>query len=110
MVPREGLGHIQSIGPAIVTGLDYNDLLVESRVNGELRQSGRTRELIFPVDTVISYISQFVTLMPGDVVYTGTPGTTKPMQPGELIEIAVEGVGVLRNRVAKAATANGGIK
>ena len=83
-----------------MTGLDYNNLSVESRVNGEIRQSGRTSELIFPVDTIISYISQFVTLMPGDVIYTGTPGTTKPMHPGEVIEIEVEGVGVLRNPVA----------
>jgi len=98
------------LGPAIVTGLDYNNVLVEGRVNGEVRQSGRTTELIFPVDTVISYISRFVTLMPGDVVYTGTPGTTKPMQLGDVIEIEVEGVGVLRNRVAKVATVNAGIK
>src|SRR3989449_2538149 len=102
----KGSDTFATLGPCIVTGLDYTDLLVESRVNGELRQSGRTSELIFPVDMVISYISQFATLMPGDVIYTGTPGTTKPMQPGEMVEIEVEGVGVLRNRVAKAATAN----
>jgi 2-keto-4-pentenoate hydratase/2-oxohepta-3-ene-1,7-dioic acid hydratase in catechol pathway len=94
-----------ALGPCIATGLDYNDLLVQSRVDGEIRQSGRTGELIFPVDTVVSYISQFVTLGPGDVIYTGTPGTTKAMQPGELVEIEVEGVGVLRNRVARAASA-----
>ena len=94
-----------ALGPCIVTGLNYSDLLVESRVNGEVRQSGRTSELIFPVDTVVSYISQFVTLDPGDIIYTGTPGSTKPMQPGEVVEIEVEGVGVLRNRVAPAATA-----
>jgi 2-keto-4-pentenoate hydratase/2-oxohepta-3-ene-1,7-dioic acid hydratase in catechol pathway len=89
------------LGPCIVTGLDYNNLHVESRVNGEVRQSGRTSELIFPVDTVVSYISQFVTLGPGDVIYTGTPGTTKAMQPGDVVEVEVEGVGVLRNRVAR---------
>ena len=94
-----------ALGPCIVTGLNYSDLLVESRVNGEVRQSGRTSELIFPVDTVVSYISQFVTLDAGDIVYTGTPGSTKPMQPGEVVEIEVEGVGVLRNRIARAATA-----
>src|SRR2546427_5523669 len=83
------------LGPAIVTGLDYNNLLVENCVNGEVRQSGRTSELIFPVDTVISYISQFVTLVPGDVFYTGTPGTTKPMQHGDVLEHEVEGDGEL---------------
>jgi 2-keto-4-pentenoate hydratase/2-oxohepta-3-ene-1,7-dioic acid hydratase in catechol pathway len=95
------------LGPCIVTGLDYNDLLVESRLNGEVRQSGRTSELIFTVDNVVSYISQFVTLLPGDIIYTGTPGTTKAMQAGDVIEVEVEGVGVLRNRVERAATAIG---
>ena len=57
------------------------------------------------VRNVVSYISQFVTLGPGDVIYTGTPGTTKPMQPGDVVEIEVEGVGVLRNRIARAVTA-----
>jgi len=101
----KGCDTFGTLGPCIVTGLNYSDLLVESRVNGEVRQSGRTSELIFPVDSVVSYISQYVTLGPGDVVYTGTPGTTKPMRPGEVIEVEVEGVGVLRNRVAPAATA-----
>ena len=93
------------LGPTIVTGLNYNDLLVESRLNGEVRQSQRTRDLIFPVDTIVSYISQFVTLFPGDIIYTGTPGNTKSMQAGDVIEVEVEGVGVLRNPVARAATA-----
>jgi 2-keto-4-pentenoate hydratase/2-oxohepta-3-ene-1,7-dioic acid hydratase in catechol pathway len=101
----KGCDTFGALGPCIVTGLNYSDLLVESRVNGEVRQSGRTSELIFPVDTVVSYISRFVTLGPGDIVYTGTPGTTKPMQPGEVVEIEVEGVGVLRNRIARAPTA-----
>jgi 2-keto-4-pentenoate hydratase/2-oxohepta-3-ene-1,7-dioic acid hydratase in catechol pathway len=92
------------VGPCIVQGLDYNDLLVESRVNSEVRQSQRTKDLIFNVDTIVSYISQFVTLLPGDLIFTGTPGTTKPMRPGDVVEIEIEGVGILLNRVAKAAT------
>ena len=91
------------LGPCIVQGLDYNDLLVESRLNGEVRQSQRTKDFIFPVELVVSYVSQFVTLAPGDIIYTGTPGNTKPMQPGDTIEVEVEGVGVLRNRIARAA-------
>ena len=91
-----------ALGPCIVQGLDYNDVLVESRLNGEVRQSQRTKDLIFSVENVVSYVSKFVTLMPGDVIYTGTPGNTKPMQPGDTIEIEVEGVGVLRNRIARA--------
>ena len=69
-----------------------------------MRQSQRTTDLLFDVETVISYITQFVTLTPGDVIYTGTPGTTKPMQPGDIIEVEVEGVGTLRNGIARAST------
>ncbi len=87
------------LGPTIVTGLDYNDLQVESRLNGEVMQSQRSRDFIHDVEAIISHISQSATLEPGDVVYTGTPGSTSAMQPGDLIEIEVEGVGVLRNRV-----------
>jgi 2-keto-4-pentenoate hydratase/2-oxohepta-3-ene-1,7-dioic acid hydratase in catechol pathway len=87
------------LGPAIVKGLNYDDLLVQTRVNGETLQSQRTKDLIFDVKTVVSYLSQFVTLEPGDVIYTGTPGTTKAMKPGDTVEIEVEGVGVLRNKV-----------
>ena len=91
-----------ALGPCIVQGLNYNDLLVQSRVNGEVRQSQRTNDLIFPVDYVISYVSRYVTLLPGDIIYTGTPGNTKAMTPGDLVEIEIEGVGVLRNHVSRA--------
>ncbi len=87
------------IGPAIVSGLDYNDLLVQTRVNGEVRQSERTKDLVYDVDAIVSYVSQYITLLPGDIIFTGTPGATKAMQPGDVVEIEVEGVGVLRNRV-----------
>jgi len=90
------------LGPCIVQGLNYNDLLVESRLNGEVRQSQRTKDLIFPVDDIVSYVSRYVTLQPGDIIYTGTPGNTKAMIPGDVIEVEVEGVGVLRNRVTRA--------
>jgi 2-keto-4-pentenoate hydratase/2-oxohepta-3-ene-1,7-dioic acid hydratase in catechol pathway len=91
------------IGPAIATGLDYNDLLVETRLNGEVRQSQRTRDLIFDVDAIISYVTTFVTLLPGDLIFTGTPGATHAMKPGDVVEVEVEGVGILRNTVTAAA-------
>lgn len=94
------------LGPAIVTGLNYNDLQVQTRLNGEVRQSARTSQLIFDVNAVVSYVSQFVTLLPGDVIYTGTPGTTQAMKPGDVVEVEVEGVGVLRNPVKGAASAS----
>jgi 2-keto-4-pentenoate hydratase/2-oxohepta-3-ene-1,7-dioic acid hydratase in catechol pathway len=82
--------------------LNYGDLLLQTRLNGEVLQSQRTKDLLFDVPTLVSYISKFVTLEPGDVIYTGTPGSTKPMKPGDVVEIEIEGVGVLRNRVERA--------
>ena len=88
------------LGPAVVAGLDYKDLQLTTRLNGEVRQSQRTSDLLFSVDKVVSYVSQFVTLLPGDLIYTGTPGNTKAMKPGDVVEVEIEGVGVLRNKVA----------
>jgi 2-keto-4-pentenoate hydratase/2-oxohepta-3-ene-1,7-dioic acid hydratase in catechol pathway len=85
------------IGPAIVTGLNYDDLLLETRLNGEVVQSERTKDLIFDVDTIVSYVSRYVTLLPGDVIFTGTPQTTRAFKPGDVVEVEIEGVGVLRN-------------
>jgi 2-keto-4-pentenoate hydratase/2-oxohepta-3-ene-1,7-dioic acid hydratase in catechol pathway len=90
------------LGPWIVTGLNYQDLLLETRVNGKTLQSQRTRDLIFDIPYLVSYVSQYFTLMPGDVIYTGTPGTTSAMQPGDVVEVQIEGIGVLRNKVVKA--------
>jgi 2-keto-4-pentenoate hydratase/2-oxohepta-3-ene-1,7-dioic acid hydratase in catechol pathway len=88
------------IGPAIVSGLEYGDLALETRVNGEVRQSSRTSELVFTPDEILSYCSSYVTLLPGDVIFTGTPGRTQAVAPGDTIEVEIEGVGVLRNTVA----------
>jgi 2-keto-4-pentenoate hydratase/2-oxohepta-3-ene-1,7-dioic acid hydratase in catechol pathway len=87
------------LGPYIVTGLNYDDLLVQTRLNGESRQSERTKDLIFGVSQIVSYVSRYITLLPGDVIYTGTPQTTRAMKPGDIVEVEVEGVGVLRNPV-----------
>jgi 2-keto-4-pentenoate hydratase/2-oxohepta-3-ene-1,7-dioic acid hydratase in catechol pathway len=92
------------LGPAVVKGLDHNDLLLQTRVNGKVVQKQRTSDLIFDVEHIVSYISQFVTLVPGDVIYTGTPGSTSAMKPGDVVEIEIEGVGVLRNRIAASST------
>jgi hypothetical protein len=89
------------LGPAIVTGLNYDDLLLQTRLNGAVVQSQRTKDLIFDVAEIVSYISRYVTLEPGDVIYSGTPGTTRQMKPGDVVEIELEGVGVLRNKVTQ---------
>jgi 2-keto-4-pentenoate hydratase/2-oxohepta-3-ene-1,7-dioic acid hydratase in catechol pathway len=87
------------VGPVIVAGSDYNDLLVQTRLNGEVRQSESTADLIFGIDEIVSYVSKYVTLMPGDIIFTGTPGSTAAMRPGDVVEIEVAGVGILRNTV-----------
>ncbi len=92
------------LGPSIVTGLNYDDLLLQTRLNGEVVQSQRTADLIFGVAEIVSYISRYVTLNPGDIIYTGTPGTTKAMKPGDIVEVELEGVGVLRNKVTQPMT------
>jgi 2-keto-4-pentenoate hydratase/2-oxohepta-3-ene-1,7-dioic acid hydratase in catechol pathway len=96
----KGADNFGPIGPVIVTGLDYGKLKLETRVNGELRQSSNTSELVFSPDVMLSYVSHYVTLVPGDVLFTGTPGQTQQVKKGDVIEVTIEQVGTLRNRVA----------
>jgi 2-keto-4-pentenoate hydratase/2-oxohepta-3-ene-1,7-dioic acid hydratase in catechol pathway len=88
------------MGPAIVTGLNYSNLRLRTWINGELRQDSSTSQLVYSPDKLLAYISQFVTLMPGDVIFTGTPGKTQAVTRGDKIEIEIEGVGRLCNSVA----------
>jgi 2-keto-4-pentenoate hydratase/2-oxohepta-3-ene-1,7-dioic acid hydratase in catechol pathway len=88
------------LGPWVATDLDPSDLQVECRVNGEVRQSARTSLLTFPPAFIVSYVSQVMTLLPGDVILTGTPSGVGPLVSGDVVEIDVEDVGVLRNPVA----------
>jgi 2-keto-4-pentenoate hydratase/2-oxohepta-3-ene-1,7-dioic acid hydratase in catechol pathway len=89
------------LGPVIVRGVNYDDLLLQTRLNGEVVQSQRTKDLIFSVAEIVSYISRYVTLEPGDVIYSGTPGTTRQMKSGDVVEVELERVGVLRNPVVQ---------
>lgn len=88
------------LGPYIVTGIAPDDLLIQARLNGELKQNSRTSQLIFSVPYLVSFISQVMTLLPGDVILTGTPEGVGPMQVGDTIEIYIEELGSLTNRVA----------
>ena len=90
------------LGPSIVSGLNYLDLQVQTRLNGETMQNQSSRDHIHDIHAILSFISQYVTLLPGDIIYTGTPGATSAMKPGDVVEIEVEGVGILRNRVVAA--------
>ena len=88
-------------GPFIVSGLDYDNLLLTLRVNGEAKQEERTSQMIHDVPTLVSFISNYVTLLPGDLIFTGTSGKTSALQAGDVVEVELEGVGILRNRVSR---------
>jgi len=105
-----GMGHLLigksydtfcPLGPVIATGLDPRNLLLETRVNGKVRQSVRTSDLLFSVAQLVAYLSHAITLLPGDVILTGTPSGVGPVVPGDRVEISVEGVGVLSNPVER---------
>jgi 2-keto-4-pentenoate hydratase/2-oxohepta-3-ene-1,7-dioic acid hydratase in catechol pathway len=88
------------MGPAIAIGLDYEKSKIQLRLNGEVKQEQMLSDLIHnPVQTV-SFISQVVTLLPGDVIFTGTPGSTSAMKAGDVVEVEIDGIGILRNKIA----------
>lgn len=92
------------VGPAIASGLDYDKLLVTLRLNGEVKQQENTSQLIHSVPKLVSFISQYVTLEPGDLIFTGTSGRTSAIKPGDTVEVEIEGVGTLVNPVQAAAS------
>jgi len=89
------------LGPWIVPGLDVDDLAVRARVNGETRQDGRTSQMVFDVAYLVSYVSEVFTLLPGDVILTGTPAGVGPLVERDIVEVEVEDIGVLRNPVIR---------
>src|SRR5262245_10684625 len=92
------------MGPAVVTNVDYNKLKLIGRLNGKVVQETTTDLLIFGIDHIVSYVSRYVTLEPGDVIFSGTPGTTQAMKPGDTYEVEIVGVGTLRNKVVAASS------
>jgi 2-keto-4-pentenoate hydratase/2-oxohepta-3-ene-1,7-dioic acid hydratase in catechol pathway len=88
------------LGPAIAAGLDYKASRLQTRVNGEVKQSQSLSDLLFDPAAVVSHASRCVTLLPGDVIYTGTPGTTSALRPGDTVEVEIDGIGILRSGVA----------
>jgi 2-keto-4-pentenoate hydratase/2-oxohepta-3-ene-1,7-dioic acid hydratase in catechol pathway len=89
------------VGPWIVSGIDYDNLKIEGILNGSVKQSGNTSDMIFKVPFLVSYISSIMTLEPGDLISTGTPAGIEPMNPGDTIEVKIENIGTLKNTVAK---------
>lgn len=89
------------IGPWIETDLDPVDVLITTKVNNELRQMGSSREMVFTIQQIIAFVSSIMSLEPGDVILTGTPAGTGALQPGDTVEVAIEGIGTLQNPVVR---------
>ena len=95
----KGFDTFAPVGPWIETDLDPSDLRIRAYLNGQMVQDSSTRNLVFPVFELVSFISRIMTLNPGDIIATGTPPGVGPLAPGDVIEIEVEGVGRLVNFV-----------
>lgn len=100
-VRAKGFDGACPIGPWVVPGLNVEDLAVRSRVNGDLKQDGRTAQMIFDVPSLISYISEVMTLLPGDIILTGTPAGVGLLDSRDVVEVEVEEIGTLRNPVLR---------
>ncbi len=97
----KGCDTFAALGPWIAASPGFNagDVLLTTKLNGKEVQRARTSELIYDAAAIVSFLSDHVTLLPGDLIYTGTPGTTSAMKPGDVVEVEIEGIGVLRNPV-----------
>ena len=97
----KGFDSFCPLGPWVETELDVSDLRVQTFLNGDVKQDGRTSDLIFDVPTLIAYVTSVMTLLPGDVILTGTPEGVGPMNAGDEVEISIQGIGNLSNKVVK---------
>jgi 2-keto-4-pentenoate hydratase/2-oxohepta-3-ene-1,7-dioic acid hydratase in catechol pathway len=97
----KGFDSFCPLGPYLVTDLDAGDLRVTTRLDGQTVQDGRTSQMIFDLPTLVAYVSSAMTLLPGDVLLTGTPAGVGPMTAGQRVEVEVEGIGVLSNPVVR---------
>jgi len=96
----KGCDTFAPLGPAIAAGFDWKQGRIETRINGAVVQEGEFRELLFDPNYIVSYASQHLTLYPGDIIYTGTPGHTKMLRDGDQVEVEIPGIGILKNTVA----------
>lgn len=95
----KGCDTFAPLGPAIAAGFDWRQGRIQTRLNGSVVQSGDFSELLFDPPEIVSFASRYVTLYPGDVIYTGTPGSTDMLKPGDSVEVVIPGIGILHNTV-----------
>ncbi len=98
-VRAKGTRGFNAVGPVLVQGADYKNIQITGRLNGEMRQEENSADLIFGMEEMLSYISQYFTLEPGDMIWSGTMGSTRAMEPGDVYEVELSGIGVLSNVV-----------
>ena len=101
MLRVKGSDTLCPLGPGLVEDWDFHDKHIETRVNGSRAQSGNTREMIWDMHYLVSDIARTITLEPGDVLLSGTPANSRPVQPGDVVEVEVEGLGTLRNTIVE---------
>jgi 2-keto-4-pentenoate hydratase/2-oxohepta-3-ene-1,7-dioic acid hydratase in catechol pathway len=89
------------LGPRIAADVDPSGLAITTRVNGQVKQQSNTRNMIFDAFTLLAHVSSVMTLLPGDVIITGTPPGVGALEPGDVVEVEIEGIGILRNTVTK---------
>ena len=97
----KGSKSFNAVGPVLVEGLDYTNRMIVGRLNGEERQRQTSADMVFDVNYMVSYVSRYFVLEPGDLIWSGTMGSTQAMEPGDVYEVEIEGVGILRNRVVQ---------
>ena len=95
----KGFDSFCPLGPVMVSGVDPSNLTIRCLVNGVVRQNSRTDQLVFDVATLIAFVSDIMTLMPGDIISTGTPAGVGPLEPGDTVTVEIEGIGALSNPV-----------
>lgn len=100
-VRAKGSRGFNAVGPVLVKGADYKNIQITGRLNGEERQAENSSDLIFNMEQMLSYISTYFTLEPGDMIWSGTMGSTRAMEPGDVYEVELSGIGILRNTVVQ---------
>jgi 5-oxopent-3-ene-1,2,5-tricarboxylate decarboxylase / 2-hydroxyhepta-2,4-diene-1,7-dioate isomerase len=101
MLRVKGSDTLCPIGPGLVTGWDFRGKRIQTRVNGEVKQDGSTDEMIWDMRYLVADVARTITLLPNDVILSGTPANSRPVDPGDVVEVEVEGLGVLRNFIVE---------
>jgi 5-oxopent-3-ene-1,2,5-tricarboxylate decarboxylase/2-hydroxyhepta-2,4-diene-1,7-dioate isomerase len=101
MLRVKGSDTLCPLGPGLVTGWDFHGKRIQTRVNGEARQDGTTDEMIWDMHYLVADIARTITLLPGDVLLSGTPANSRPVEPGDVVEVEVDGLGTLRNTIVE---------